>query len=266
MIIPDYIRKCVGYIAVGRDVEIDPKFDLKGTVFFVSTGDGGNQSHYLVTAKHVVEKIKSTYGVDTIYIRINCNKNSCQWLALAISEFKFHDDINVDVAVSKFDFDPNWDHLNVPESLFIDSSNISNFEIGIGDELFVTGLFVNHHGQFRNLPIVRIGNIVAMPEEPIKSTFGDVEAYLVECRSIGGLSGSPVFHVDPTNYRGPMRAMFETHRVKYPVKLLGLIHGHWDQMSTQVDGIDSTGVEKNNVGIAIVIPAEKITEVIRRHF
>ena len=44
-----------------------------------------------------------------------------------------------------------------------------------------------------NLPIVRLGAIAAMPGEYIKTDWGCLRAYLIEARSIGGLSGSPVF-------------------------------------------------------------------------
>jgi hypothetical protein len=64
--------------------------------------------------------------------------------------------------------------------------------IGIGDEVFMVGLFRNHLGRDRNEPIIRVGNIAAMPTDPIRSqVYGDMRAILVEARSIGGLSGSP---------------------------------------------------------------------------
>jgi hypothetical protein len=49
------------------------------------------------------------------------------------------------------------------------------------------------HGRQRNIPIVRIGNVASMPHEPVATkNRGAIEAYLVEARSVGGLSGSPV--------------------------------------------------------------------------
>ena len=53
-------------------------------------------------------------------------------------------------------------------------------------------------GRDRNFPIVRTGHIAMMPDEKIpKVKIGDWEgnadAYLIESRSIGGWSGSPVF-------------------------------------------------------------------------
>jgi hypothetical protein len=65
--------------------------------------------------------------------------------------------------------------------------------IGIGDAVFITGLFSHHPGKARNLRVIRVGNIAAMPDEPVKTQRGEMEAYLIEARSLGGLSGSPVF-------------------------------------------------------------------------
>ena len=80
---------------------------------------------------------------------------------------------------------------------------INDNAIGVGDEVFLTGLFANHIGQQRNLPIIRVGNIALMPEEPVQHpSLGPIDAYLIEARSIGGLSGSPVFvHLAPTSFK-----------------------------------------------------------------
>ena len=77
---------------------------------------------------------------------------------------------------------------------------IKEKSIGLGEELLVVGLFASHHGRKMNIPIVRSGMIAAMPWEPIwdAKTGQNFEAFLAEVRSIGGLSGSPVWvAVDP---------------------------------------------------------------------
>lgn len=71
-------------------------------------------------------------------------------------------------------------------------------QIGPGDELFLPGLFSPHKEESRNIPIIRTGTIAAMNEEPVPVELPGkikvlMDAYLAECRSIGGLSGSPVF-------------------------------------------------------------------------
>jgi hypothetical protein len=106
---------------------------------------------------------------------------------------------------------------------------------------------------------VRLGNIALMPEEPIETRdYGFMEAYLIEARSIGGLSGSPVFvHV------GGIRANRMRGNKYY---WLGLIHGHWNLPTSDTDNSnkDQLSGEAINTGIAIVVPATKILEIINR--
>jgi hypothetical protein len=97
------------------------------------------------------------------------------------------------------------------------------------------------------LPIVRFGNIALISDEFIPTTkFGDMEAYLIEARSIKGISGSPVFVLKPTDngWRASLR---------------GLMHGHWDlKPGAIIDADDGkSGGGSMNMGIAIVVPAKK---------
>jgi hypothetical protein len=141
---------------------------------------------------------------------------------------------------------------------------ISTKGIGVGDDAFLTGLFENHVGRHRNIPIVRMGNIAAMPEEPVQTDFHgtlvSIDAYLLETRSIGGLSGSPVFVVT-SGFRGSGTIFMGPQFF-----LLGLVHGHWDSPFTAVDALTPDGVrsEAINMGIALVVPASKIVDVTNR--
>ena len=142
--------------------------------------------------------------------------------------------------------------------------------IGIGDEIYVTGLFRFVTGKDSNQVVTRMGSLSMIPSERVPSMKwhkDGIEGYLVESRSIGGLSGSPVFvqrsiEVQPTEHTGrkPLAAgaMF----------WLGLVHGHWDVKENQVDGFSSDawskGREQINTGMAIVVPFDKIMEVIKQ--
>ena len=94
-----------------------------------------------------------------------------------------------------------------------------------------------------------------MPDEPIETRRGNLlPPYLVEARSIGGLSGSPVFW-----YRGLGRVksggwQFSPSGPLF--YLLGLVHGHfaekeigWDSNESVLDVGDTRSI---NMGIAIV--------------
>jgi hypothetical protein len=139
--------------------------------------------------------------------------------------------------------------------------------IGVGEEVFITGLFVNHAGRKRNLPIVRAGNIAQMPEEPVYvgERFGDMEAYLVESRSVGGLSGSPVFaYLDPSRQHTDISTGKSFLRIGGGPRyyLLGLMHGHFEVDSPNEGLGRLPNSEKINMGVAIVVPVSKILEVI----
>jgi hypothetical protein len=75
------------------------------------------------------------------------------------------------------------------------ANNLKSNKVGIGDEVFLTGLFKFHKGKGRNVPVLRTGNISLMPDKGqlVNSSVGEIEAYLVEIKSTTGLSGSPVF-------------------------------------------------------------------------
>jgi hypothetical protein len=137
--------------------------------------------------------------------------------------------------------------------------------IGIGDEVYVTGLFSNHSGEQRNILVVRVGNIAAMPEEKVHVTWkdADIDAYLIELRSIGGLSGSPVFvHLGQVKFQGGVPAVSQ-HRGGQSF-FLGIIHGHFNVRVPDSDMAeeDYSVQPKVHTGLGIVIPAAKVMEVI----
>jgi hypothetical protein len=156
------------------------------------------------------------------------------------------------------------DHLVIPPNLFLKEDVLQPNTFGIGDEVFIIGLFHHHYGMKRNIPIVRIGNLAALNEEKINTRIGLIDGYLIEARSIGGISGSPVF----INF-GHTRTMPKTPKQSptNPIMLLGLIHGHFDILNSEIDqnessSTDTLSSEKVNTGIAIVVPTHKIQETI----
>jgi hypothetical protein len=153
----------------------------------------------------------------------------------------------------------------IPSTMLV-SNDVPHWRgLGIseGDEVFYVGMFAQHTGEKRNLPIIRFGNISLMPYEKIlikRDPYTDnrypVDAYLVECRSRSGLSGSPVFVYFPAT-RDQGKVM-NYHSDDIP--LLGLVQGHHktdvqDQITGTDDDLDTVLV---NAGISIVIPAQDI--------
>jgi hypothetical protein len=268
MMIPDRVRKCVAFIGY-EDPE--KRKQLIGTAFFLSRpiGDTGYGFTYIVTAKHIIDKIRDL-GCATVWLRLNDRKGKAGWSEIPLDEWKFHPyDLEVDVAFAKGELHPDLDHLSYPLNSAATEEVIKEHAIGVGEEVFLTGLFVNHSGKEKNIPIVRIGNIAAMPEEQVETEFGLIDAYLIEARSIGGLSGSPVFvHLGLLRYsekdeKGEAELGVSRYR-HGTVFLLGLMHGHYRVGKPETDTITEDGLNKEhvNMGIAIVVPITKVLEAI----
>jgi hypothetical protein len=268
--VPDEVRKCVAFLAYQSGQEMR----LAGTVFFVGKQipDTTYSFAYAVTAKHIIDRIKTQTTDQHIYLRLNYHDSGAKLAHTNIDDWHFHPtNASVDVAVLPISLGKDLDHLLYPIESLATEAIIERERIGIGEEVFLTGLFVHHRGIKRNIPIIRVGNIAAMPEEPVNTRWcpAGIEAYLIEARSIGGLSGSPVFaHLGIVRHvEGQPRFATSPEGIFY---LLGLMHGHWDMPIPDVDAsvdrnaLDEISVKSVNMGIAIVIPAKKILEVINQ--
>ncbi len=265
MQIPDEIRKCVVFVCYKTATSTV----LAGTAFLVGVklGKSDFASSYFITAKHVIDGIREKSIDQKVYLRMNLKDAGAKLVKTPIDQWLSHpNESNVDVAV--FSWAPSheiFDYRYIPLEMAATQEIIQNENIGVGDDVFLTGLFQNHYGLQRNIPIIRVGNIAAMPEEKVHTEkLGDIDAYLIEARSIGGLSGSPVFV-----YIGAMRKAGDTMqlgRAGLELYLLGLMHGHFDFDKLELDNIshDSLTNLQINMGIAIVVPVWKILEVINQ--
>lgn len=260
MRIPHQVLKCVGFISHDQ-----PKPDYLGTVFIVtvpSEADPSGGYAHLVTAKHVAELIDP----GPFAIGMNAKDGTKLLLKSGDAHWWYHptESDAVDVAVTYFAtaMIDDYDVECIPCTIFANDGSIQHYGVGLGDETFTVGLFTRFIGTSRFEPIVRIGNIAMMPKQriPLKG-FGEAEAYLVEGRSIGGLSGSPVF-VRNTIYMQGRTTRSEDVQIagtSSHIQLLGLTHGHWD---LPIKFKKAEQEEAVNMGVAIVIPAKKILETL----
>jgi hypothetical protein len=150
-------------------------------------------------------------------------------------------------------------------------------KVEVGHDVCFTGLLYHQPGEQKNLPIARFGNISRMPGEPIGikrpgNLYDRIEAYLVECHSWGGNSGSPAYWCHPITTLLQMpdprpgkqgETIFVPHAEQF-MNLLGLMSGHLDilQEAETTGDIGGTVRTKLNSGIAVVTPAEKIRELL----
>jgi hypothetical protein len=256
MRVDDKVRKCVCFIGYRVD-----DTDVVGATAFLVAFD--ETRRLVVTAKHVIDKIKDLAPGSPVSLWLNPKGDApmtrhdtdpAHWLP-------HPSDPTVDAAVL---CEPlpveGFDHLAITREMFLTDEDGATQGIGVGDELYFPGLFIPHRGRERLLPIVRQGTIAAMPEERVATQIGLIEAYLGEVRSIGGLSGSPVFlHFDMWRVvpGGPDDPIPERRGDAF----FGLVHGHHDAKSLLTTPID---LEAVNMGISIIVPAQRIREVIEQ--
>ena len=161
----------------------------------------------------------------------------------------------------------------------------SPIQIEAGNDVSIIGLFAPHYGRSKSLPVARSGSIARMPSEPVEfmhpgGFYSKAHAYLVEFRSWGGQSGSPVlvhrelFHL----IQVPLSSLpahdgeskSEMVWVQSPrteaFGLLGLVSGHFniEQLAQTTGDIFGSITTAINSGIAIVTPAEAVRELLWR--
>jgi len=255
MRIPDDLKECVVFLCV----KSGNRFSYRGTAFFVivpSETDSSTFYIYLVTAKHCVERAKQ-HG--SLFVRLNTKAGGFEVIEITEAWY-FSENEGVDLAVLEAGFSyHDFQYKVIPSDWFVTDTIAEDYGIGIGDDLYLCGLFTSRHGSKRNIPIVRGGIIASMPEELLIDfdTGYEFNAYLAEVRSIGGLSGSPVFvflNRGPVN--GPLR--FEQKFF-----LLGVVRGHWDtkrgDAALDFAGDDLSAVNK---GIATITPSQELSSIL----
>jgi hypothetical protein len=253
MDIAERARKCVVFI--GLKDPYSGSFTPIGTGFLAVKECQGIHFQHVITARHVLDMIAG----DDVFIRVNTKSGGSDVALTKKSNWHTFPGTNpyIDVAFCPMMFAQyHYDIVHI--SFDTDVYSAADYRpLEVGDEVFVTGLFTSHHGDAHNIPVARFGNIAATVDEPILTEYGDMHGYLVEVKSLAGLSGSPVFvrfHA-PINVGGvPPRTVF-----------IGLMHGHF-LVENPEDAISPSGKDRStgqiNTGIGLVIPADYILDLV----
>lgn len=278
MLIPEMLQQTA--VLLYRDTDTGPS--PVGTGFLLRTVHDWNvdlnpdqlPKTYIVTAAHNLKAFPN--DLDDVVIVYPQQSGTFGKMRVARINWVHHPEEpdEVDAAVAELPEGTTGINFDNVVSLHdcADEKTITDEAIGLGDPLYITGLFSRLIGVQAYTAIVRTGNIAMMPKEKVQTVEQDgvlrsYYVHLAEVRSIAGLSGSPVF-VYPVGVR-------KAAHWDYPMNmnlaakpyLLGLIHGHWNLPETeaQVDQMSKKNVDellKVNTGIAMVVPTAKILEII----
>lgn len=102
-----------------------------------------------------------------------------------------------DVAVAPITLDENvHDVSSISTNQFLETPDKARQHVGVGDDVFMVGLFIDHDGISVNVPSARFGNISMLPNPKAKikqPTNYMGESFVVDMHSRTGFSGSPVY-------------------------------------------------------------------------
>lgn len=268
MLVNEQFRKCVTFLYADvrdRTSGVEKRVPVGSTFFvgidlFPDTAPGNCSACFAVTARHVAE-----YPA-RLWLRMRLRAGGYKDFPIDPSAWEPHP--STDVAVASMASVPlaDCDYAYIPTGLFA----TADLGIGEGDDVFFSGLFIAHYGKGVPQPIIRFGNVSLMPREPVHveiskrpQTFADIEAYLVEARSWGGQSGSPAFLSMPIDREMRSDTSVMLNPSGPPFALLGLVQGMWkNEAGFSVSDVSGESVVEINMGISVVVPAEKILEVV----
>lgn len=276
MRVPSILPKCVCFLSVKADGRFGAYDHCIGTAFFVELLEDGYLFRYLITAKHVIN------DEPEISVRLNTHNGKMQTVLLP-NDWESPSNPAIDVALMPYNPPQEvFDYFPLDVGMFVFKGHVESY-LSVGDETLVTGMFSRRQGVKRNIPILRSGIVAALLEEPFVHFSDDgsdvnyYDAYLVETRSIGGLSGSPVFvvkHQNPPALSAKLASqnprviadyLSKYRHPRFTTYLLGMIRSHWDlYRDDEGDRTDDEEIDAFNTGIAKVIPAWDIFDVIKK--
>jgi len=261
---PEAGRRCVVYIGE----ETDKGFQARGTGFLVEV-ERANRTlkYYLVTAHHVIRRLPEP---SRFSIRIN-HKSEKSHNLRSFGRWRWwrHSDRSVDAAVYPWSLDVvEYPHSAFQiDKYFVKPDPTGERGIGVGDPIYMVGLFRTLAGSDKITPMVRSGNIAMMASEPFRTKYyGDALYHWIETFSLKGFSGSPVFARETIGTKldkkkGNDAQWLRGHGDLY---LLGLVHGILPlRVLDELTGVrDSKQVWHS--GITMVVPAHLIMEILNR--
>jgi hypothetical protein len=216
---------------------------------------------YVVTARHVLYSKRTGLRYPNLHVRFR-EYGGDRVQDLPAPDWVEHPVEDIDVAVAPIS--TTADFVIGALSLDIQGFQMTDIEPVLGQPVFYVGLFgpADRMGA-EGVPMVRSGTLGAFAQmiHPDGSD-APFEAHLIDCRSYGGFSGSPVFLQEwlPSDMGNmlPFRdGINVVHRMGvsiYATWLLGVLIVHYTDQARPS--------EVSNVGVGIVVPIERVAEVL----
>ena len=143
-----------------------------------STNAGEPHHYYAVSNRHVTRNAPGVSAPSPV-IRINTFDGKHRFIEKTPDDWIFVGG-NYDLAIADItdDLNTETDAVScVPENGFITEKFVENFDVGVGDDLFMLGLFADQHGAEANAPSGRFVNVslMASADAPVADHFGTLK-------------------------------------------------------------------------------------------
>jgi hypothetical protein len=140
---------------------------------------------------------------------------------------------------------------------------------GPGEEVVMLGRFLGYDGTDENKPAARFGNLAMATTVPIKHPWGFTQpSFLIECRSVSGYSGSPIFiyRVQTTIGAGFVAIGADRGKESLP-RFLGVDWANLDRVGQNDYAIDwaESGADPSfprRSGMMVAVPAWRLAELL----
>lgn len=185
--IPDSFLDSVCYLYKDEEhARSGQQFGGTGFLASVPSRHAGVDHVYAVTNWHVA--CQSGFSV----LRVNTKGGGVDVLEFGPEDWEFSP--KYDIAVLSFPLNREVHRHSVcPLPAFMTRELASTMRLSVGEDVFMTGRFVDHDGGATNRPSVRFGHISIMPS-PIRQPNGKMaDSFCIDLSSRSGYSGSPVY-------------------------------------------------------------------------
>jgi hypothetical protein len=252
---PDLYTQCTGYVYLDAEAaRKDRGFLGVGVMVGIRSGARRHENdYYFVTNHHLLQD----FSTRPMAVRINSFQG---FNVVLLDRKKFAVLKKLDLAAAPLPYLSALQFTFITEQHFIMQADLNRLKIGLGSDVFMVcraGVEIAKHPT-RNLCALRFGNISLLPH-------ANDDCYLVELRSVGGHSGSPVCVYETP----PMFESIESKKGTFAPLFLGLNRGHEpiyervgtrgsDGKFTQLRNLES----QSNTAIASIIPAWHIRKLL----